>query len=806
MAVTGLMHAEVLEKRKLGLVNDYEPAPTKRVPVIVLRNVFIVFNLLLAPLLVVLLVMGQYKDIFSVGVIAFINTMINIIQEIQAKRALDRIRVENPATAWVIRDNKHLAIPIRQIVQEDCLVLKAGEIALADGPVLEATHLEMDESMLTGESDYIPKGSGAQVLSGSFAVVGEGVYRAEKIGADCYMQKVVEQGRRLQQHKTPVERKVDLLVNAFIGCCFVVAAGLLLKFQPFSGGAADVAPIRYIVASVTTMIPQGLVLIVTITFALGVITFARRGIIFRKINAVESLSNVDLICMDKTGTLTHNRIVLDRVVPVDGEKSPHRALAAFAGAAKERNKTVEAIASGLDRVEALHLDEVPFKSRNKFSALRLELDGEKLDLLLGAYELISNRMLTHDQERIAGIISAAERDGFRTLAFARRSMDHAALNEDIAGFELVAVIIFQEAIKEEAPEILTGFFQEGVEQVVISGDSLQTVQSVAMRIGLPDAQCGVTGGELEALGEAAFREKVLASRIFARVKPEQKRDIIRVFKASGRYTAMVGDGVNDVLALKEADLAIAMGSGGSMARDVSDIVLVNNRFSVLPDLLAEGDRIISRIKDCARIFTLKNFYALIMVAAALLTGITFPFLPQQITMLNFITITVPLLYLIKFSRYKEKLGGSFLKDILKCSLTMGSVIAGTGIALNAWYTVNGVVPEHFVGFFGDAAPASVRLAQSAALVPVIILALLAYLYIINRSRGFHGLLKDKKVLFVVLGLLLGFIGISHLRPAQKFFEVIPYGWMDWGRALLFLLPALLIQRAVAGCINRPQAE
>ena len=797
MSVTGLSQAEVQHRIRQGLVNDYEPAPTKRISVIILRNIFIVFNILLAPLLVVLLLMGQYKDVLSVGVVAMINTLINIIQEIQAKRALDRIRMENPSTAWVVRDGERLSIPTREIVQGEFLVLKAGELALADGPVVEGTHLEMDESMLTGESDYIPKDSGDAVLSGSFAVVGEGVYRAEKIGAECYMQKVVEQGRRVQKHKTPVERKVDLLVNSFIGCCFVVAAVLLLKFQPFGGTAADIAPIRYIVASVTTMIPQGLVLIVTITFALGVIAFAKRGIIFRKINAVESLSNVDLICMDKTGTLTHNRIILDRVEAVGRLKDPEKLLAAFAGAAKERNKTVEAIAEGLGPEAAVYLDEVPFKSKNKFSILRLEAGGSKKDLLLGAYELILKKLLPHDAVRVPGIIGTVEQNGYRTLAFAVRDAGEKKLDEAAQGFELAAIITFREAIKEEAPEILRGFSREGVEQVVISGDSLQTVQSIALQIGLQDAHQGVTGADLETLDPDAFREKVLVSRIFARVKPEQKRDIIRVFRESGRYTAMVGDGVNDVLALKEADLAIAMGSGGSMAKDVADIVLVNNRFSVLPDLLAEGDRIISRIKDCARIFTLKNFYAFVMVAAALVFGFTFPFFPQQITMLNFVTITIPLLYLIKFSKFQEKVGDSFLKDILKYSFSMGAVIAAAGIALNIWHGSNGVVPEKFVRFFGGAAPASVRMVQSAALFPVIVLALTAFLYIINRAVGFRGLFRDKRILVVALLLFAGVVGISHLKPAQKFFEVIPFGWAGWGRALLFLIPALLVQRVVA---------
>lgn len=798
MDIRGLTRDEVAERRREGLVNDYEPAPTRRIPVIILRNIFIIFNILLAPLMAVLLVMGQYKDVISVGVVALINTLINIIQEIQAKRALDRIKMENPATALVIRDGGRCTIPSREVVQDDCLVLKAGELALADGPLLAGRHLEMDESMLTGESDYIPKQEGDTILSGSFAVAGEGVYRAATIGADCWMQKVVEEGRRLEQKKTPVEKKVDLLVNTFIGLCFVVAAVLLLKFRPFTGTAADIPPIRYIVASVTTMIPQGLVLIVTITFALGVIAFARRGIIFRKVSAVESLSNVDLICMDKTGTLTHNRIVLERIIPVGAAAEPElrRLLGAFASAAEERNKTVEAIAEGVGPVFCRAEGEVPFKSINKFSALRINLDGVRHDLLLGAYELVLPRLLPHSSA--TPLVAGAEEEGMRTLVFARRAAGDGPLDETLAGLTLEAVLLFREAIKEEAPGILAGFAREGVEQVVISGDSLRTVQSIAIQIGLPAADKGTSGPELEGLAPEAFRERVLGSRIFARVKPEQKREIIRVFRESGRYTAMVGDGVNDVLALKEADLAIAMGSGGSMAKDVSDIVLVNNRFDILPDLLAEGDRIISRIQDCARIFTLKNIYALLMVAGALLCGYTFPFLPQQITMLNFVTITIPLLYLIKFSACKAKVSRHFLREILGFSFLMGAVIAGTGIAVNVWYTAHGVVPAGFDSLFGSAAEAKIRLAQTASLYPVTVLSLLAFLFLVNRSGRFRDLLRDRKILLVSLLLFAAMTGICCLAPIQKFFEVVPMRAADWGRLLLFLAPGVVLLRLAAG--------
>lgn len=791
MRSTGLSSAEVAERIKQGLVNDFEPQATRSIPVIIIKNIFIIFNVLLAPLFVVLVAMGQYKDVMSVGGVALANTLINMVQEIQAKLALDRIKLANPATCGVIRDGEEQQLPVQQVVQGDYLVLKAGERALADGPVVEARNLEMDESLLTGESDYIPKEQQDEVLSGSYAVAGQGVYIAEKIGEEAYMQRVVNRSRKQVAKKSPLERKVGLLVNTFMGLCFTIAAVLILRFWPLAG---KVEPVRFIVASVTTLIPQGLVLIVTITFALGVIAFAKRGIIFRRINAVESLANVDMICMDKTGTLTHNRIMLDAVSPVEGVTVAQleERLRLFGNIIEEKNKTSEALAAAYPAEDtpgtqpAEKKDEIPFKSRNKFSAARVTTRQHGTeDLLLGAYEMVSGGLLDHDREAVQQLIRRSEEQGQRTLVFAWREAPagESELSEELHGYKLGGVIAFSEEIKAEAPEILAGFRRKGVRQVVISGDSLTTVQSIALRIGLEGAEHGVTGQQLAEMDEKTFRETALANRIFARISPDQKYEIIRVFKKQGWYTSMVGDGVNDVLALKESDLAIAMGSGGSMAKEVSDIILVNNKFDLLPELLDEGDKIISRIQDCARIFTLKNFYALFMVSAALIAGLSFPFFPQQITLINFVTITIPLLYLIKFSDYKAKVEKQFLKDIVRFSAVFGTVIAAAGLTLNALYTK---------GLFGFPVE-PLRYAQSAAIFPVIILALLSYLYLINRAGRLRSLLRDKKILLITLLLAALFPLAMYFAPFRKFFELIPFAGRDWLLGAAVLLPAGLVQ-------------
>ena len=780
MRITGLTREEVLSKKARGLVNDYEPKSNRSIARIIFTNFFTIFNLLLLPLLVILFSLKQYKDVMSVGVIALANTLINLFQEIKSKIALDKIKMSNPPTALVLRDDRVDSIPVKEIVQGDYLLLKSGELVLADGHLVESQNLEMDESMLTGESDYIQKNNKDNVMSGSFAVTGSGVYIAEKIGAESYMQKVVEQSRKASSLVTPLEHKVRMLVNTFMGACLFIAILLIMNYWPFSGKIVE--PVRFIVASVTSMIPQGLVLIVTITFALGVIAFAKEGVIFQKFNAVEALSDVNLICMDKTGTLTHNRIVVKKIIPL-GKTKPDtlkKDLADLASCVNERNKTIDAIAARFKSKDAKLVEEIPFKSKNKYSAARVKRGRISTDYIMGAYEMLLPLLKYHNTDPVAEQIAEFESKGMRTIVIGKRKAVSKKLKSSIQGFTISGIITFFEEIKKEAPSILKKFSKKGIRQVVISGDSLTTVKSIAMQIGLEKADSGVTGIELETLDPEKFKEKVLETTIFARVAPEQKRDIIKIFKDAGYYTAMVGDGVNDVLALKESNLAIAMGSGGSMAKDVSDIILVNNKFSILPSILSEGDKIISRIQDCARIFTLKNFYALTMVIAILVLGITFPFLPQQISLINFITITIPLLYLIKFSNYKTKVEKSFLPDIIRFSVTFGSLIAVTALGLNYLYTA----------IFGT----KMRVVQTVAMAPIVTLGISSYLYLLNRAKGFKGILKDKRMLIVSAGLMALFVAAVYFPPIRKFVEIVPLKLRDWGFILGFTGLALIVQR------------
>jgi len=779
--IKGLTSQQVQELTAKGLVNSFSPRPEKKVITIILKNIFIIFNIIIFPFLFVLFMMGQYKDAISVGVVALINTFTNIYQEIKAKIALDKIKLKNPELTTVIRNGERQPIPTKSIVLGDYITLKPGELAPADGTVIESNHLEMDESILTGESDYLFKPKNSKILSGSFAAAGEGVFRADKIGKDGYMQQIVLNSKKSKPLKTLLEKKINKLVNSFLFLCFLAATILIIKYRPFSQNLIE--PIRYIVASITSMIPQGLVLLVTVTFVLSVIKFAKQKVIFRRINSIEGLANVDLICMDKTGTLTYNHIKLDKIISTHDytEKELSQILGDMAALVTTKNKTMEAIEKKFPEHTGKKIDEIPFKSINKYSCIRISKNKIIEDIIIGAFEKIRPFLNKKETTLIQNKIKQHESQGFRTIAIATKQQKPAnlkPLQSNLDDFNLAGIIVFSEEIKENTSKILKGFRKRGVRQIVISGDSLTTVQAISARVGIPNSDQGMSGEDIENCSPALLKEKILSKNIFGRINPQQKKTIVTTFKDAGYYTAMVGDGVNDILALKEADVSFAMGAGGSMAKDVSDIVLLNNKFDILPKLLAEGEKIISRIGDAAKIFSLKNIFALFTITFALAIGFPFPYLPQHITLLNLTTISIPLLYLISFSRHRNQVKGDFIKNILSFSFTFGGIAALSSILINILY---------LKGFMETATKS-----RTISILFLIIITLNLFMFLMNRAKKFKDIFKDKKAFIVyLLGILLLPISI-YSSLLRNFFEFSLLDNRDW----LIIIPLTIFVSAI----------
>jgi len=805
--LAGLSTEKVCAQTRLGLANNYEEKSSRSIAWIILKNLGTVFNLMIFPLLAMLFALGQYKDVLSVGGIALLNTVINIFQEIRAKLALERIRVEHPVMTRVIRDGAVRDVAVRGVVLEDCLLLSAGDRVVGDAEIIRAEHLELDESMLTGESDYVPKKAGDEVLAGSFVIAGMAVARVTRLGENAYIQRIVSHSRKYVSRRTLLERRMDILVYTSMALCFAVAGFLLLFYQPVSNKLID--PFRYIVASVTSLIPQGLVLVVTLAFALGVIAFAKRGVVFSRFNAVESLANIDLLCMDKTGTLTENKITMEKtelVAPGFSEAEARELFSVFAAGLSAKNKTVEALlAHSVDTGGWRILDELPFKSKNKLSVVRAapppgrESSSAVYDIALGAAEFLAPRFANPAcVDSLKEQIRAYETQGLRTVVLAlRRVPPDLALGEDtLYGLEPIALAVFSEMLRPEAGEILDQFTRRGVRQVVISGDSPDTVSALARRLSLPGAASVVSGAELAALEGDALRTRILSANIFARVLPEQKQAIIRTFKSDGRHVAMIGDGVNDVLALKDAELSIAMGSGGSMVKDVSDVVLVHDRFDILPQLLEEGERIIARIRDCARIFTLKNSYALLLILATIIFGATFPFFPQQITMINFVTITLPLLYIIQYASGRARVEKGFVWDIVRFSFCIACVVAGASFGLNMLASAHypNLITRELLGmgwFVGRYIPNPSLYVQTLSIVPIILMASLVFLALARAASRNDG--KHWRRIMLSLGLCGVFFASLYIPAMADFLEFVPLGMGDYQTIAYFLVPALALE-------------
>lgn len=683
MTAVGLTRVEAARRAAEGRANRGVAGHSRRVHVILYDNVFTLFNFLITPMIVLLVCLGQNKEVISVAGLTVVNTIIGIYQEIQAKRALDKISLIDAKKAVVVRGGEDLEIPIEEIVEGDAVRVRSGEPFLADGRMLEADHLEADESLLTGESDDVPKAAGDPVMSGSFCVSGTGVYEAERIGSGSFVNRITGEARKYHKFQSPIQKKLNTIVKFLI--CIGIALTVLLFANYLVGvrvqrpGTDLAETVKSVAVVIMSLIPQGLVLTVTLIFILGVLKMSQKGALVQKPNAIESMAHVRVICMDKTGTLTQNRLALTDVLPLGGgsQEEAERDAAVFAGGSLERNKTVDAIAARLGRVDVERLDVIPFTSRKKFSGLRVARDGGVRDLVMGAFESVGPMLAAPActgglEERVVEI----SKRGCRVVLLARKDGPGSRpMADDLTGYNPSSLLVLEDEVKPEAGEILEYFQSRRIELKIISGDHPETVRCIASGLGVKGAEKAYTGSDLDGMAPDAFEKAALDGVIFARVTPQHKLAIIRALKKNGRYCAMVGDGVNDALAIKEADLGIAMGSGARITKDVADITLLHDSFEIMPDILSQGERIIRTVQDTAKVFLTKNAYAVLLVLAMAFLDIPFPFIPQHITLINFLTITLPSVYFLFFARKSGGMGGDYLQEIVRHAVSAGAAVA-----------------------------------------------------------------------------------------------------------------------------------
>jgi len=670
----GLTTAQVAERIARGEVNNVKVQVGRTYWQIIRDNIFNLFNVVLAILCLILLFFGDTANVIFASFSVVLNSVVGLVQEIAAKRALEQLAAMSIQQVGVWRDGGLIEIPLTGIVKDDVIPVEPGDRIAVDGRVIHADALEMDEALLTGESDAVYKELEAALFSGSFVVGGSGVMVATAVGTESTLTKLAMTAKQYRHPLTPTQQQINRLVR--------IAVVVMVLFAPMTALAglvthqATIDIVRNTVVLVTSMVPQGLVLVTTISLSLGALVISRNRTLVQRVNAVESMANVNVLCFDKTGTLTRNQLTVTEIIPLNGA-SPEAiqdALRWYVGNLSHQNKTAGAITTYLHAEDADITDhpkiaEIPFTSGRKWGAVIFP-DGA---YILGAPE----RVLDSGGGDALETSAALAAEGQRVLAFARTEGTPTAEKLTVAR-QALALIVMSDKVRPEIGKTIQQFTDLGVALKVISGDNLETVRAIAHDAGMPEAKA-FTGDQIEAMSALELETALKEANVFARVEPETKRRLIRALKASGNYVAMVGDGVNDVPALKEANMAVAMNDGAQIAKDVADLVLLDNSMTTLPFAFERGKTITQKIFSTTRIFLSKNFYTVLAFIFIGFMALPFPTTPILISWLTFGLVNVPG-GLITFDLIKPAYSRDFTKNVIRYVLAVvlvgGLIMAG----------------------------------------------------------------------------------------------------------------------------------
>lgn len=652
----GLTSQQVQEHRLHGWTNKAVEPPSKTTKEIVHENVFTYFNLIFVVLAVLLCLVGSFRDLTFLPVI-IANTLIGIIQEIRAKQVLDKLTMLNAPRASVVRDGKRTVINTEDLVVDDIVIFKAGDQVCADAEV-SAGEVQVNESLLTGEADEITKRKGDKLMSGSFIVSGQCHARLDKVGEDSYISKLTLQAKAMQsKEQSEMIRSLDKLVKC-VGVA-IIPIGIVLFSQAFfiqHDGFRE--SVTSMIAAVIGMIPEGLYLLASVALAVSSIRLAQKKVLLHDMKCIETLARVDVLCVDKTGTITENTMKVQKLIKTDEYDEKEKGglsllVGDFAAAMTNDNITMAALKEYFTKASGKKvLSKTGFSSATKYSSVTFE-DGA---YVLGAPEFVLKEKYDDYAEEITEYAST----GSRVLAFGiyDGEVDGKPLTHGILPFGFV---LLANPIREAAKETFEYFAEQGVEVKVISGDNPVTVSNVAKQAGIKNADRYVDASEFE--DEQSMRKALLNNTVFGRVTPSQKRKFVRILKEAGHTVAMTGDGVNDVLALKDADCSIAMASGSDAAAQASQLVLLESDFSCMPEVVLEGRRVVNNIQRSASLFLVKNIFSFLLSVASVVFMFTYPLEPSQVSLISMFTIGVPAFFLA-LEPNKNMIKGHFLTNVL----------------------------------------------------------------------------------------------------------------------------------------------
>lgn len=772
MQLKGLTNNDVQERISKGQQNRSTVTKTKKISQIIVENVFSVFNLVITSVILFLLYFfittGDQRllyDTIGTTFVISLNTFIAVYQEIRAKKALDKVSLLLKKEVKVIRDGKEAVIDQKDVVVDDIIVLERGDQVVVDGVVVESNKLEIDESLLTGESLPINKKNGDEVLSGSFCLSGNGFYKAEKVGDNSYANEITKTAKKFKLNLSPLQVKLNFIVKVLFSTAIFL---VILEIIRNPGGFSDLDFVRRISTVMLSLIPQGLVLMASVTFALGIYRISKIGAIIQKLNAIESFANVKIVCTDKTGTLTQNKLAVNRITPLTTKFTKEQIeelLGTYAKLSSDKNATLKTLEIYQPDPGASVVEEIPFSSENKMSLLQLTINNEQLTIVFGGYDILN--------ERSTGKAAAEEifdKDGlkiYRNLLFgietSGRSLKEIEENLSDIKLEPVCIVSITDQVRGDVMEAINLFHKNNIEIKILSGDNAYAIQAVAREIGwdIKDSEL-ISGSEIEQLSDSDIFKVIMEKKIFARLKPEHKLRIIKTLRKEKIYTAMIGDGVNDLPAIKESDMGIAMEEGSQITKEVADIVLLKNKFALLPNIFDEGNKIVNTVSSVAKLFLTKNFMVIYFTILSMFFAFEFPLTPRRVSLINIFSIGLPSFIIALRNSNVSKLT-NFSKDLFSFVLiSAGILVAGSYIG--QYYT------EKFIGFTPED-------------IQMVMLSVMIFITSVNfLSVVMH---KNEKNMKLYALYALGLVALySYLSLTQSQFILI--GWIKTFYEISFL--------------------
>jgi len=814
-SLQGLSESEVVARRASGQGNVVPLRTSRSYIQIVRENVFTSVNSIVFVLGLALIFLGQTSDaIVSVSVV-FFNVLVSVVQEIRAKRTLDRIALLTRPKATAMREGQERLIDPGEIVLGDTLVVRPGDQIVVDGPLAGTGRLEVDESLLTGESDPVSKRAGDMLYSGSFCISGSACYQAEKVGAKSVANQLTAGARAFRRMYTPLQRQINMIIQAMLLVAIFLELLLAIDAQIHHTPLVKSVEMAVVIIGI---VPKGLLLATSVAYALGALRIlhitpaetksrrasvvagvdikdAGKGALVQQANAVESLSNVDVLCLDKTGTLTANAMVLDAVYTCGIEEFElRRMLGNYVTSLSAGNATSAAISAACHGHVLPVCEEVSFSSVRKWSALAIDDATQRGVYVLGAPEILQPSL--RPGVDLGALVEAEAVRGLRMLLFAFYP-DFVPLQDSNGEPRLptelipLGVVSLRDTLRAQARETLTGFAEAGIQLKLISGDHPETVAALAKQAGLGTGIGVVSGEELAKMEDAQLAQVVEETTIFGRVTPEQKARLVQALRSRNHYVAMIGDGVNDALSLKQADLGIAMHSGSPATRGVADLVLLNDSFAALPRVFREGQRIRNGMHNIVQLFLIRVLYtALLLVAIMVLGG--FPFVPKQNAILTLLTEGIPTLALVAWARPGISPRRSFIRSLLHFVLPAALSISLVGLGV------------YLAEFITTSQPLA---AQSALTTFAVACGLLLIVFVAPPKKikvGNNVLNADWRPLLMALGLLVGYGMLLAIPPLRAYFDLVPLGLSDyaligvaalaWGLSLRWMWRARLLER------------